>query len=144
LRAAALLTFVRSVTEVGHRDLFKNHAEIDGTFRAEGTREAPLRTLPERTAFRDSGPSGGSQRGDTAAAILLGHVEPHEAALLEWTQEVAERRAIHDEQSRKILNRAWPDVGEPGQDGVLVHAQARGRESIVVESRDAPRRLAKG
>jgi hypothetical protein len=71
-------------------------------------------------------------------------VELHEAALLEWAQEVAERRAVHDEQPRKILNRARTDAAEPGKDGVLVNAQARGRKSIVIESRDAPRRLAKG
>src|SRR5713101_650646 len=96
---------IPSVTEVGHRNSFEGRAEVESAFLTEGAREAALCLCPERTAFRDSGPSGGSQRGDTAASILLGHAEPHEAALLEWTQEVAERRAIHDEQPSKILNR---------------------------------------
>ena len=138
------MVILRSVTEVGHRNLLQDRAEVEGALLTERAREALLCPRPERTASCDNGPSGGSQCGDTASSILLGNVERHEAALLERAQEVSERRAIHDELPRKIPNRAWTDDAEPGQDGVLVPPQARGRERIVVESRDAPRRLAKG
>src|SRR6476620_10089466 len=54
----------RGGTEVGHRNPFEDRAELGGTFLAEGAREAVLRTRPERTAFCDKAPAGGSQRGD--------------------------------------------------------------------------------
>jgi len=144
VRSPASAVCLRGVTEVGRRNLFENRAEFNGALLAEGAREAPLRPRPERTASCDSGPPVGCQGDDPAASILLGHADPHEPAFLERTQEVAERRAIHDEQPRKILNRARTDVAEPGQDGELVHAQAGGRESIVIEPRDVTCRLAKG
>jgi len=131
------------LAEFRSRNLFEDGAKLDRRVLTECAFEAAPRCSPARTGFGDSSLSCRCQRDDTAAPILLGHVELDEAALLEWAQKMPQRRAIHDQKPCEILDRTRTDATQPRQDRKLVHAQPGGREGFVIKSCHAPRRLAK-
>src|SRR5580704_3892883 len=94
------------LVEIRRRNLFEDGAKLDRRVLTECAFEAALRCSPARTGFGDSSLSCRCQRDDTAAPILLGHVERDEAALLEWAQKMPQRRAIHDQKPCEILDRS--------------------------------------
>src|ERR1700730_1234520 len=108
--------------EVRVCDALEDGSELDSVVLADRLREALLRARPERTPACDEGAPGGSQIGDSAPSVLVGHVQSHEAPFLEGAQEVAERRTIHHKQAREVPDRTRTGVIELSQDGVLVRA----------------------
>src|ERR1700730_10066189 len=88
---------VSSLAEVSRRNLFEDGSKIERGLLTERALEAALRSDPVRAGVGGEVPPGACQRYGTAASILLGHVEPHKAALLERAQKVPQRQAVHDQ-----------------------------------------------
>ena len=94
------------LTEFRRRNLFEDGAKLERGLLTECAFEAALRCGPARTGFGDGSLPGLCQRYHTAASILVGYFERHEAALLEGAQKVTQGRAIRDQKPCKILDRS--------------------------------------
>ena len=77
-----------------------------------------------------------------AAAVGGGGDDLDQPVALQRQDVAAERRAIHDQQTRERVDRHRTLAPQPAQYRELGGAQPDRREKLVIELRDMPRRLA--
>ena len=111
---------------------------------AEPALGCPLRPLPGRDGRGEELPALLRQPHPPAAAVrVVGH-HLDQAATSQGLEVRGERRAIHRHLAGQGIDLEWAQPFQLHKDRVLGRAQTAGREELIIELRDMPRRRPDG